>query len=703
MNSKLRRAEQMADKVEELFERGLRGYHNSVPVKQSYLERVHVIPHTHWDREWYMTSASYRAILIELLDGLMDILDENPHYRSFTFDGQVAPIDDYLAALPEQTKAATEARLRHLISSGRIQIGPWYTLSDQFLVSGETTLRNLERGMERAKDLGALMDIAYCPDQFGLAAELPKILRHVGITRAVGERGMKRGMPQRFLWRGSDGSEVEMLNLKAGYYHRDQTTAEMRRLAKRFKGEPALLMAGFDHSVPTADIADAAQESGAQMSSLPEYWADLGELRSPATHVGEIRAVGDKALLPNVISNRVDQRLEVARAELALERYAEPLAVFCYDVYPAKLLEDVWTNQLWNAAHDSACATGIDEVTREVRVRARETYDTAEGIADHALKQLGGRMRQPGRYVWNPSNFARDFRLQEPDSGRIEVASQVPGLGWARLERGRRQGSPPLADRSPVTFFDQTDRGDTYTFDPKGKVRQVELPLSREQHAGEPFSRLRVSWENADHDHRVRLHIKLPQEADHTIADTAFGCVTRPAIPELTQGRDRLNGYPAGKFILAGGLAILVDRVAEYELLPETGELAITLVRAHGALSVGGTKYRKGGAGPRLPTHGTQMHQEIAWELAVMPWPVEQGLPWQEWEQFMLPGRVFTAAGGSYLPERGTYFQNLPPGVLSAVLPDKVRAFEAGGAFRILTAPLELEAPGRSVGLGDIY
>jgi hypothetical protein len=246
-----------------------------------------------------------------------------------------------------------------------------------------------------------------------------------------------------------------------------------------------------------------------------------------------------------------------------------------------------------------------------------------------------------------------------------------------------------------MRFVDQGDIGDTYTFDPSGPERDIALPVSASKIPEEKYTRLNVRWENLDHNHRVRLHIKLPLHADHTIADTPYGDITRPAVPDLVQGRDRLNGYPASKFIVAGGVAILLDRTAEFELIPETNELAITMVRAHGWLSADDPQFRPGGAGPHLKTHGTQMHQEISWNLGIMPWNESQGLPWREWEDCMLNMLEFEAPGGGTLAARGSYFRNLPKGILSAVLPEGVRVFEEDAAHSIVTAPLDIAEPAR--------
>ena len=109
---------------------------------------IHLVPHTHWDREWYRPFQSFRMQLVDLVDRVMEMLEADPAF-AFTLDGQLATVDDYLEIRPEQ-----EERLRGHALSGRLAIGPWQILMDEFLVSGETLVRNLERGWARADDFG---------------------------------------------------------------------------------------------------------------------------------------------------------------------------------------------------------------------------------------------------------------------------------------------------------------------------------------------------------------------------------------------------------------------------------------------------------------------------------------------------------------------------------------------------------------------
>src|ERR671924_1747116 len=156
---------------------------------------VHVVPHTHWDREWYSSFQSFRLRLVDLLDDLLPRMESDPSYGRFLLDGQLAVVDDYLAVRPE-----AEDRLRRLVGSGRIAVGPWYTLPDEFLVSGETLIRNLQLGMATADRFGGAMTVGYLPDMFGHVAQMPQILRLFGFEHAVVWRGVPAAVDRSGVW-----------------------------------------------------------------------------------------------------------------------------------------------------------------------------------------------------------------------------------------------------------------------------------------------------------------------------------------------------------------------------------------------------------------------------------------------------------------------------------------------------------------------
>src|SRR5690349_16355790 len=139
------------------------------------MRTLHLISHTHWDREWYQTFQQFRLRLVHLVDDLLEILATDRHFQHFMLDGQTIVLEDYLQIRPER-----EAELRTLVQNGRILIGPWYVQPDEFLISPEAIIRNLLEGDRIAKQFGPKMMIGYSPDTFGHIGQLPQILRGFG-------------------------------------------------------------------------------------------------------------------------------------------------------------------------------------------------------------------------------------------------------------------------------------------------------------------------------------------------------------------------------------------------------------------------------------------------------------------------------------------------------------------------------------------
>ncbi|MBI2869635.1 MAG: hypothetical protein HYX96_07415 [Chloroflexi bacterium] len=175
---------------------------------------VHVISHTHWDREWYLPFPGFQDKLVEAVDRLLAILARNPSYI-FHLDGQVVLLEDYLARKP-----GNRGLLTRYIEQGNIVIGPWYVMPDEFLVSPESLYRNLRLGISLGSRFGPVMKIGYLPDTFGHISQLAQLLRRYGISRAVVRRGMT-GAPEKirseFILEAPDGSRVLSYFLVHGY------------------------------------------------------------------------------------------------------------------------------------------------------------------------------------------------------------------------------------------------------------------------------------------------------------------------------------------------------------------------------------------------------------------------------------------------------------------------------------------------------
>ena len=165
----------------------------------------HIVPHTHWDREWRYPLWENRMYLVHFMDELLHILETQPDYRSFLLDGQTVAVLDYLQVRPEK-----EAQIKKFIAEGRLRVGPWYTLPDLYPVSGESLVRNLLMGKKTGKELGGWLDIGYESFGWGQTAQFPQIYQGFGIDSVIVAKNVdpQRAPDAEFIWRGTDGTEV---------------------------------------------------------------------------------------------------------------------------------------------------------------------------------------------------------------------------------------------------------------------------------------------------------------------------------------------------------------------------------------------------------------------------------------------------------------------------------------------------------------
>jgi len=375
--------------------------------------RVIIVPHTHWDREWYLPFEEFRAKLVGLMDMLIELLDKDPRFRCFTLDGQSVIVEDYLEIRPEKS-----ALLKRLVANNRLLIGPWYTSTEEFLVSPESLIRNLLLGREVAMKYGGVMLVGYLPDTFGHIAQLPQILRGFSIgsfvfARGLGDEGEK--LKTEFLWEAPDGSTVLAIHLLKGYSNAKKIPSDPRRalefishlkdeLLPHSTGNYVLVMNGGDHTLPQENMPDIVEklneiqkEMEISIGGLEDY---IRIVRSGApkydVYRGELRGARYRTLLPGVLSTRMYLKQMNWRTQMMLENFAEPLAVFAWLLgfdYPQNLIREAWRLLLQNHAHDSIYGCGVDEVHDENVSRYERVRQIAESVIQEAVKEVSSRIK----------------------------------------------------------------------------------------------------------------------------------------------------------------------------------------------------------------------------------------------------------------------------------------------------------------------
>ena len=755
--------------------------------------------------------------LVDVVDEVLEALEGDERLR-FTLDGQLATVDDYLEIRPE-----AEARIRALVESGRLAIGPWQTLVDEFLVDGETIARNLETGLARAAELGGTMRVGYLPDMFGHVAQMPQILRGEGLETAVVWRGVPAAVEfHRFVWESPDGSSVVAEYLPDGYgnaAHVHDPDVLEDRYRRWFGSDDILGMVGTDHMPMVRDLPE-----GAPVGTLAEY-VTADDAEGLTTWRGEMRSAARANLLPGVVSARMDVKAACSRAERGLERYAEPLQTLYGDADAEPFLREAWKRMFQNAAHDSICGCSADEVSAQVLVRYAEAEQIASELTQRAVHRIAAQVPQGTHAIVNPSPWERidlvelelavpdewegvalelpdgtevptqevvreawqqhvasgnvaeaivrrlhgreffgryvnGYRIEEgrtvlevgnepegeldleqllkdaADTRELHVVAQptrtviaaipAPPLGWASVRPARAaqtKGASTTVLRAPVPrILRGKDIGDSYNYAPPENDEVVETPVSEksvtvedgllrridivertyiwdgqevetrttlEQRAHEPFLRVRIDFDNPCDDQRVRVHVPLREPADTSLAEGQFAIVERGREPEGGYGEVALATYPASAFVAAGGIALLLEHVTEYELLD--GELALTVLRSTGLISRNDNRYREDPAGPSLPIPDAQMHGPWSFSFAYMPTIAEDVLAAAE--AFRLP--FLSAAGrgrdaglssraGPSIEGHGVVLTSLRPGRARLVneSPHVVEASFAGRKMR---------------------
>ena len=440
---------------------------------------VLVVPHTHWDREWYHQVGRFRQRLVALVDELLaDLADgQATDPAPFLLDGQAVVLEDYLAVRPEQREALASA-----LRARRVEAGPWYVLADELLSPGEALVRNLLAGRRVLRALGAEPPaVLYSPDAFGHAAAMPTLGAGFGLPLAVvwrGYGGARWPAGDAAWWDAADGSRVVLLHLPPdGYEFGSRLPAEHVAASERWEQLRAVLD-------PRARLGFVLVQNGADHHARQEEWASAVEaLRQVAMPrrviVSTLAEVGARALadaqrveLPRIagelrdsygytwtlqgtFGTRAAQKRRVARTARRLVRDVEPwlallrLRGHAGDERRTALLRAAWQPLLRCLPHDTLCGCSIDAVARAMDARLDDADAQAIGLRADALDALVGHDpvdARARRGEWRPWLLVRN-RATRARGGVAEVSLagfvRDVGVGPGSAGRWRAVHEPP--------------------------------------------------------------------------------------------------------------------------------------------------------------------------------------------------------------------------------------------------------------------
>ena len=470
---------------------------------------VHIISHSHWDREWYQSFETHRMKLIELVDNILDKAENDPEFGGFFLDGQVIAIDDYLEIRPEK-----RAQVEKCIREGKIQTGPWYILQDEFLTSGEACVRNLQVGMQEAEQYGAVGNVGYFPDAFGNAGQMPQVLKQAGMEAVVFGRGVKPIGPNNevtggqyestyseMMWESPDGTKLPGI-LFANWYNNgveipvdeaeakvywDKKLADARKFAATHQ---LLLMNGCDHQPLQKNITEAIRVARKLYPDIEFIHSDFKKYveamekeisENFSTVKGELTSqeTDGRWTLANTASSWIGLKQDNRAGETALERKAEPAAAMAQvfgKTYPEDQMTYSWKKLMQNHPHDSICGCSVDEVNEEMKTRFAKSRQVADAIYEESVEYLTNKVNTaalPGDgekipfVVWNTSGTAktqvvekeihlfRDYNLFVWDG--YEAAEQVELPAMVLRDADGNEVPAKIADAGIAFGYDLPD------------------------------------------------------------------------------------------------------------------------------------------------------------------------------------------------------------------------------------------------------
>lgn len=407
---------------------------------------IYLFSGTHWDREWYQTFQGFRMRLVKMVDKLIDILETQDDYGVFHFDGQTIVLEDYLEIRPENKE-----RLERLIKSGKLVIGPWYCMLDEMLLSGESLIKNLQKGFNISRSFGVEpLKCGYVCDIFGHIAQMPQIFSKMGIHSAIVWRGVgDSDLPMFFDWKSPDGTAVRTVrqHLKCGYgafsievLGRDPLKIdsipdeELREKIKKHVDEelertniPYLYLGdAFDH-------ADCHKQTGKYIKIMKELYPDatihhesiedlfsrIKDEKGLPEREGELYGFTEIAgrTIMNTVSSRPYIKIANDKVQTLLEKWIHPLYAFKHIDMPETYLDVANKYLLENHPHDSICGCSLDRVHENMMFR----YNQSEEIAEEIL---------------NSFKFERKHTDKEAEDMVIEVFNPLPYAENTNIEVG---------------------------------------------------------------------------------------------------------------------------------------------------------------------------------------------------------------------------------------------------------------------------
>lgn len=411
--------------------------------------KIHVIPHSHWDREWYFTTSRSKVYLMKDLGDVLNTLENDPEFKYFMVDAQGSLLDDYIKWRPQDKE-----RISKLVNDGRLVIGHWYTQTDQLVISGESIVRNMYYGMKRCESFGKYMNVGYVPDSFGQSGNMPQIYRQFGIEDTLFWRGVSDDMVKHtdYNWRGDDGSVVFTTQIPFGYYIGGNIPEEpeeneefwqkecLEKAGGRSATRHIYFPNGFDQAPVRTNLPQLVKERNEKdpeneyvISCIEDYIKDVKSENPELEEVqGELVIAKHMRIHKSIFSSRSDLKVMNTQIQNYVTNVMEPLLTISYNLgneYPHEAVAEIWKLLFENAAHDSIGSCISDTANEDVYVRYKQARDIAVNLVELHSRLIATNVKNDADMTFTAINT-----LPQKRKDTVIVKTYVPGGKFAIID-----------------------------------------------------------------------------------------------------------------------------------------------------------------------------------------------------------------------------------------------------------------------------
>lgn len=411
--------------------------------------KIHVVPHSHWDREWYFTTSRSKVYLMKDLGDVLDTLESDPEFKYFMVDAQGSLLDDYIKWRPQDKE-----RITKLVKMGKLVIGPWYTQTDQLVISGESIVRNMYYGMKRCESFGKYMNVGYVPDSFGQSGNMPQIYREFGIEDTLFWRGVSDDMVEHtdFNWKGDDGSVVFTTQIPFGYYIGGKIPEDpkendefwekecLEKAGGRSATRHIYFPNGFDQAPIRTNLPQLIKERNEKdpeneyvISCIEDYIKDVKSEKPELEEVqGELVIAKHMRIHKSICSSRSDLKVMNTQIQNYVTNVMEPLLTISYNLgneYPHEAVAEIWKLLFENSAHDSIGSCISDTANEDVYVRYKQARDIAINLVELHSRLIATNVKNSADMTFTLINT-----LPQKREDTVIVKTYVPGGKFAIVD-----------------------------------------------------------------------------------------------------------------------------------------------------------------------------------------------------------------------------------------------------------------------------